>query len=60
MVRNGRTVMPGVSMSTKKAVIASWLGVSASPVRVSRMHRCEYCAKLVHTFWPLMTHGRRR
>ena len=39
MVRSGRTVMPGVSMSTKNAVMASWLGVSASPVRVSRTHR---------------------
>ena len=42
-------------MSTKNAVIASWFGVTASPVRVSRMHRCEYWAKLVQTFWPLMT-----
>ena len=39
MVRSGRTVMPGVSMSTKKAVIASWFGVPGVPVRVSRMHR---------------------
>ena len=27
MVRSGRTVMPGVSKSTKNAVIASWFGV---------------------------------
>ena len=57
MVRSGRTVTPGVSRSTKNAVMASWFGVSASPVRVSRMHRVAYCAKLVHTFWPLMIHS---
>src|SRR3954471_23757752 len=55
MVRSGRTVIPGVSRSTKNAVIASWLGVPGAPVRVSRTHRVAYCAKLVHTFWPLIT-----
>ena len=40
IVRSGRMVMPGVSRSTKKAVIPSWPGA----VRVSRMHRVEYCA----------------
>ena len=56
MVRSGRMLIPGESVSTKNAVIAWWLGVSASPVRVSKMHRCEYWAKLVQTFWPLMIH----
>ena len=49
MVRSGRTVMPGVSKSTKKAVIPSYPGA----VRVSSTHRVENCAKLVHTFCPL-------
>ncbi|MDF2584232.1 MAG: hypothetical protein K0R33_2875 [Mycobacterium sp.] len=62
MVRSGRTVIPGVSMSMKNAVMPAWGERSdgeseePSPVRVSRMQRCENCAKLVHTFWPLMTH----
>ena len=41
--------MPGVSRSTKNAVIPSWPGA----VRVSRTHRVENCAKLVQTFCPL-------
>jgi alkylation response protein AidB-like acyl-CoA dehydrogenase len=40
MVRSGRMVMPGVSRSTKNAVIPSWPGA----VRVSRTQRVEYCA----------------
>ncbi len=50
MVRSGRTVIPGVSKSTKNAVMPSWPGA----VRVSRMQRVENCAKLVQTFCPLM------
>ena len=54
MVRSGRTSMPGLSMSTKNAVIAAWSD-ARPPVRVSSTHRVAYCAKLVHTFWPLTT-----
>ena len=43
--------MPGVSRSTKNAVISVVMGPGA--VRVSRTHRVENCAKLVQTFWPL-------
>ena len=57
MVCSGRTVMPGESMSTKNAVMPSCLGVSGDPVRVSRTQRFENWAKLVHTFWPLITHS---
>lgn len=46
IVRNGLTVMPGVFMSTKKAVIPPWPGA----VRVSRTQRVEYWARLVQTF----------
>ena len=51
----GATVIPGVSMSTKNAVMPRWRD-SAVPVRVSSTQRSEYCARLVHTFWPLTTH----
>ena len=51
----GATVIPGVSMSMKNAVIPRWRE-SAGPVRVRRTQRSEYCARLVHTFWPLITH----
>lgn len=45
--------MPGVSRSTKKAVIPSCPGA----VRVSRTQRAENCAKLVQTFCPLTIHS---
>ena len=45
--------MPGVSMSTRKAVMPRWRE-SGSPVRVSSTQRSEYWARLVHTFWPLI------
>ena len=38
-------------MSTKNAVMPAWPGA----VRVSRTHRDAYCARLVQTFWPLIT-----
>ena len=50
----GETVMPGVSMSTRNAVMPRWRE-SGAPVRVSSTQRSEYCARLVHTFWPLIT-----
>ena len=52
MVSIGRAVMPGVSMSTNSAVMPRWAD-SSVPVRVSSTHRCAYCARLVHTFWPV-------
>jgi hypothetical protein len=55
MVSIGRAVIPGVSMSTNSAVIPRWAD-SIVPVRVSRTHRCEYCARLVQTFWPVTCH----
>jgi hypothetical protein len=54
MVSSGRTVMPGVSMSTNSAVMPL-CRESGEPVRVSRTQRWAYCARLVHTFWPLTT-----
>ncbi len=44
--------MPGVSMSTKKAVIPRWAD-SGVPVRVRSTQRAANWARLVHTFWPL-------
>ena len=49
----GRRVIPGVSMSTKNAVMPRWRD-SGVPVRVSRTQRSEKSAMLVHTFWPLI------
>ena len=55
IISSGATVIPGVSMSTKNAVMPRWRD-SAGPVRVSSTQRSEYCARLVQTFWPLITH----
>ena len=55
IISSGETVIPGVSMSTKNAVMPRWRE-SADPVRVSRTHRSAYWARLVQTFWPLITH----
>ena len=51
----GRTSIPGVSMSTKNAVMPR-CRESAGPVRVRSTQRSEYWARLVQTFWPLITH----
>ena len=51
---NGRTVMPGVSKSTKNAVMPRCRD-SGVPVRVRSTQREAYCARLVHSFWPLTT-----
>ena len=59
IISSGATVMPGVSMSTKNAVMPRWRE-SGEPVRVSSTQRSEYCARLVQTFWPLITHVARR
>ncbi len=47
--------MPGLSMSTKRAVMPRW-AESASPVRVSSTQRSAYWARLVHTFCPVTLH----
>ena len=52
MVSIGRTVMPGLSMSTNRAVMPLW-AESGVPVRVSSTHRSAYWARLVHTFCPV-------
>ena len=52
MVSIGRTVMPGLSMSTNSAVMPRWAD-SGVPVRVSSTQRWAYWARLVHTFWPV-------
>ena len=44
--------MPGLSMSTKKAVMPRWAD-SGLPVRVRRTQREANWARLVQTFWPL-------
>ena len=59
IISSGETVMPGVFMSTKKAVMPRWRE-SAGPVRVRSTQRSEYWARLVQTFCPLITHRRRR
>ena len=55
IVSIGWAVMPGVSMSTNSAVMPRCAD-SSVPVRVRSTHRCEYCARLVHTFWPVTRH----
>ncbi len=52
MAEIGRTVTPGASMSTKRAVMPLWAD-SGVPVRVSRTQRWAYWARLVHTFCPV-------
>ena len=54
IISMGATVMPGVSMSTKNAVMPRCRD-SGVPVRVRSTQRSEYWARLVHTFWPLIT-----
>ena len=49
---SGRTAIPGLSMSTKSAVIPRWAD-SGVPVRTRSTQRCANWAKLVHTFCPL-------
>jgi hypothetical protein len=51
IVRSGLTVIPGVSMSTKNAVIPPWPGAT----RVSSTQRAANWARLVQTFWPVIT-----
>ena len=48
----GRTVIPGESMSTNRAVMPRWAD-STVPVRVRRTQRWAYWARLVQTFWPV-------
>ena len=52
MVSMGRTVMPGLSMSTKRAVMPLWAD-SGVPVRVRSTQRSANWARLVQTFWPV-------
>ena len=55
IVSSGRTVIPGLAMSTKRAVIPRWAD-SGVPVLVRSTHRSAYWARLVHTFWPVTRH----
>ena len=52
IVSIGRTTMPGLSMSTNRAVMPR-CAESAPPVRVRSTQRSAYWARLVHTFWPV-------
>ena len=52
MVWIGRTVMPGLSMSTNSAVMPLWAD-PVVPVRVRSTQRWANWARPVHTFWPL-------
>ena len=51
----GRTVIPGLSMSTNRAVIPLW-AESGVPVRVRSTQRSANWARLVQTFWPVTLH----
>ena len=53
---SGRTVMPGVFMSTSSRLMPLCFGASGS-VRQSRKHQSAMSAWLVHTFWPLTTYS---
>jgi hypothetical protein len=44
--------MPGLSMSTKRAVMPLWAD-SGAPVRARSTQRSAYWARLVQTFWPV-------
>jgi len=52
-------VIPGLCISTSKYEMPLCLGADGS-VRTSSTCQSARCAKLVHTFWPLITKGRRR
>ena len=54
--RSGRTCTASCSMSIRKYVRPLCLATSES-VRATSMHHFEYCAPLVHTFWPVTTHS---
>jgi len=49
----GRVSIPGWCMSTSMKEMPSCF-LALKSVRVSRPHQSEYCAPLVHVFWPLM------
>ncbi len=52
--RMGRASIPGVSMSMTRQEMPLCLDASGS-VRTRIMHRSAWLARLVQTFWPLMT-----
>ena len=52
--RSGRTSIPGLRMSTRKAEIPA-RGGAAGSVRHSSRPTSAMCASDVHTFWPLTT-----
>ena len=54
--RSGRTVMPGVFMSTSSRLMPLCFGASGS-VRQRRKHQSAMSAWLVHTFWPFTTYS---
>src|SRR3954467_4243113 len=53
---SGRTSTPSCSMSMRKYVSPRCLGASGF-VRASSMHHFDWCANVVHTFWPVTTYS---
>ena len=53
---SGRTSTPSCSMSIRKYVSPRCLGASWL-VRASSMHHFDWCANVVHTFWPVTTYS---
>ncbi len=56
MVSSGRTVMPGLFMSTKNALMP-FEPLPGPSERASTMQRAAWWAQLVQSFWPRMTHS---
>ena len=56
MSTRGRISTPGTSIGHTKYEMPRCLGASGS-VRASRIPNLAMWAKLVHTFWPLITHS---
>jgi hypothetical protein len=55
MFRIGRTVMPGLCISTSRQVMPSCLADASLPVRTSRIIHFAHIATDVQIFWPLTT-----
>ena len=53
---SGRISTPSCSMSIRKYVSPRCLGASGL-VRASSMHHLDWCANVVHTFWPVTTYS---
>jgi hypothetical protein len=54
--RSGRTSTPGWCMSIAKYVMPSRFGAAGS-VRASSIPISDWCAHVLHTFWPVTTHS---